>query len=100
MVKIYLEHETSLSIKEIKEKANDLIEESLEKFRKHISNLQKDWEGNTLVFSFKAKGFLILGRVIIEDNLIKVEAKIPLAALPFKKKIKRKFHEKARELFP
>ena len=99
MAKIYFEHETSLSAEEIKKNADNLIEDSLEEFEKDVSNLQKNWEENILVFSFNAKGFLISGRMTVGDNLIKIEVKIPLVAFLFKKEIKRRLQEKARELF-
>ncbi|MCX6764898.1 MAG: polyhydroxyalkanoic acid system family protein [Candidatus Nealsonbacteria bacterium] len=100
MSKIYLRHETSLLSAKIKEKADNLIEEALGKYKDQVSGLRKEWKGNTLVFLFKVKGFFVSGEVIIEDNLIIVEAKIPLVAAPFKRKIEAKFYEKARELFP
>lgn len=100
MPKMQLEHRTSLSISEIKEKAEKLISGALEEFKDKISDAHQEWKGNTLVFSFKAMGFSVSGQATAYDNLITVEAKLPFAAGLFKGKIKDKFHEKAKELFP
>lgn len=97
MTKIHLERKTTLLVGKIKENANNFIEESLEKYRKHVSNLKKDWRGNNLFFSFEVKGFSISGTVATEDNLIKVEAEVPFIA---KNKIKRMLSERLEELFP
>ena len=100
MPKIELQHRTNLSTSEIKEKAEKLIQNALNEFRDKISDIHQEWRGNTLFFSFKAMGFSISGEAIASDNLITVKAKLPLAAGMFKGKIRDKFSEKARELFP
>ena len=100
MPKIELQHRTTLSAFEIKEKAERLINNALEEFKNKISNTHQEWKGDTLFFSFKVMGFSVSGRATAKDNLITVEVKLPFAAGMFKGKIKDKFHEKARELFP
>lgn len=100
MAKIQLEHKTSLSVSEIKEKAEELINSALEEFEDKISDTHQKWEGNTLLFSLRVMGFSVSGKATAQDNLIIVEAKLPFAAGMFKGKIRDKFHEKAKELFP
>ena len=100
MPKIELQHKTSLSISEIKEKAEKLINDALDKFGDKISNAHQEWKGNTLVFSFRARGFSVSGQATAYDNLITIEAKLPLAAGMFKGKIRKNFSQKAKELFP
>jgi hypothetical protein len=100
MPKIELQHKTSLSVSEIKEKAGKLINDALEEFKDKISDTRQEWRGNTLIFSFKAMGFSVSGKAVAYDNLITVEAKLPFAAGLFKGKIRDKFNEKAKELFP
>jgi hypothetical protein len=100
MPQIELEHRTSLSAPEIKEKAGKLIQGALEEFKDKISDAQQEWRGNTLFFSFRAMGFSVSGEAVVQNNLITVRAKLPFAATMFKGKIRDKFSEKARELFP
>ena len=100
MPQIELEHRTSLSVSEIKERAGKLIQGALEEFRDKISDAQQEWRGNTLFFSFRAMGFSVSGEATAQNNLITVKAKLPFAAGLFKGKIRDKFSEKARELFP
>jgi len=100
MPKIELHHRTSLSISEIKEKAEKLINDALDEFRDKISGVQQQWRENILFFSFRAMGFSVSGEAEARDNLIIVRAKLPFAAGMFKNKIRGKFEEKARELFP
>lgn len=100
MPQIELERRTSLSAIQIKEKAEGLIQGVLQEFRDKISDVRQEWRGNTLFFSFKAMGFSVSGEALVQDHLITVTAKLPFAAAMFKGKIREKFSEKARELFP
>lgn len=100
MPKIELQHRTSLSVSEIKEKAERLINDALEEFKDKISDAHQEWRGNTLVFSLSVMGFTVSGQVTAKDNLITVEAKLPFVAGVFRGKIREKFYKKAKELFP
>lgn len=100
MPKIELQHRTSLSVSEIKEKAEKLINDTLEEFKDKISDARQEWRENTLVFSFRVMGLSVSGQAIVCDNLITVEVELPFAAGLFKGKIRDKFNEKAKELFP
>ena len=100
MPKISLSHRTSLTGSEIKEKAEKMIPEALEKFGDKVSDIHQVWIGNTLEFSLKVmRRFSVSGKAMAKDGIITVEVKIPLAAIPFKGKIEEKIREKARELF-
>ena len=100
MPKIELRHKTSLSVSEIKEKAEKLINDALEEFKDKISDVHQEWRGNTLIFSFRAMGFSVSGQATAYDNLITIKAKLPFAAGMFKGKIRDKLNKKAEELFP
>lgn len=115
MPEIRMEHKTKLSADEIKKKMNGFmvsrilnissgvplaIEEAFSQFNVKISNTRSQWEGNNLFFSFKAKGMRILGKVIVENQLITVEAKIPVALGIFRDRIINEINRKAKELFP
>ena len=100
MARIRLEHKTSLSAIEIKERAEKLVGEALGKYKEHISEVHQGWEGNVLSFAFKVKGFSVSGKLTTEDKRIIIEAKIPLVAGIFKGKIKKGFQARAEALFP
>ncbi|MBW2991347.1 polyhydroxyalkanoic acid system family protein [Candidatus Woesearchaeota archaeon] len=100
MPTIELEHRTQLSASEIMEKAETLIPDALKEYGDQISDPYQEWKGNTLVFSFKAMGFFVSGEATASNNLIKIKAKLPLVAGMFKGKIRDKFHEEAKKLFP
>jgi len=107
MPKIELQHRTSLSASEIKEKAEKLINnaleeklinDALEEFKDKISDAHQEWRGNTLVFSFRVMGLSVSGQATAYDNLITIKAKLPFAAGIFKGKIRDKFNEKAKKI--
>jgi len=100
MTEIRMQHKTRLSADEIKKKMNGFIEKTLGEFNAKISDTEKQWEKNTLSFSFKTKGMRVSGKVFIEDRLITVEVTIPRVACIFKNKIVNRFNKEAKTLFP
>lgn len=101
MPKIELQHRTSLLASQIKEGAEGLVQGVLDGSEEIIADVQQHWEGNTLLFSLKALGFLISGEIMVENRLITVRIKLPFfAAIMLGNKIKSNFKEKAQELFP
>jgi len=103
MPSIELKHRTSLSVLEIKEKAEELIRSALKKFENKASEIQQEWVGNSLIFSFEIKDFLAWGHVNVFDGLIIVEMKIkskhPLFAGMLKNKIKKGISEELKKSF-
>ncbi len=100
MAHIELTHKTILSAGEMKQKAEELIREAQKEYKDAISDVRQEWKDNTLLFSFKAKGLIISGETILQDHLLIIKAKLPLAAMFFRRKIEDLFREKADELFP
>lgn len=101
MARIDLKHETSLSAAEIKGKAETLINEALKNHGDKVFDLQQEWEGDILTFSFKVKKFKvfsIFGTARVYDNLIR----IVLDGVPglAKGKVENALRQKAKELFP
>lgn len=103
MPTITIEHRTRLTAAEIKEKAEQLIDQTLanEEHKKYVSGVSKKWQGNTLVFSFTAlERFGVSGTAEVKDLLITIKINLPFAAMLIRGKIESKIKEKARELFP
>ena len=70
--------------------------------RKHgdmVSDLDQEWDDDTLVFSFKAKGMRAKGTLDITDEEIVLNGKLPLLALPFESRIKHQIEQEGRKLF-
>ena len=63
-----------------------------------IQDLRQTWEGSTNAFSFKAKGYEIIGVLYIEDATIDIEAEVPWAVTLMAGKIETMFRQKMLEL--
>ncbi len=66
----------------------------------HASEIQREWAGDLLNFSFKAKGFQGKGTLEITDSEVIVDGKLPLIAKPFESRIRKTVEDEAAQLFP
>lgn len=66
----------------------------------HASDVDKQWDGDRLHFSFKAKGFTGKGTVEVTDREIIVDGKLPLIAKPFEPRIRSTVEREAASMFP
>ncbi|MEX2559164.1 MAG: polyhydroxyalkanoic acid system family protein [Pirellulales bacterium] len=64
-----------------------------ERHKDQVSNLQEEWAGNLLKFSFTTFGFKIGGATTVEENEVKLDGDIPFAAMMFKGKIEQEIRE-------
>jgi hypothetical protein len=46
--------------------------------------MEETRDGNTATFEFKAMGFSVKGKVVVEPSEVKVDAQLPMAAALFK----------------
>ena len=60
----------------------------LERFGDSLSNIRKNWDGDTARFSFRAQGFEIKGRLTLSDGVATVDLGLPLAARLFQGRIR------------
>lgn len=74
---------------EVAERLRGLLEHALERNQDKIQNLVQEWNGNNLTFSFKTFGFDVGGNMQVEPQAVKVDAKLPFAAMMFKGKIEQ-----------
>ena len=76
----------------------NLLSETKKDHGDKIADLTEEWNGNTGVFSFRAKGFDISGTLTVTDSAVELRGKIPFAVSLFKGKITSAINEKASEL--
>jgi putative polyhydroxyalkanoate system protein len=58
-----------------------------------VSDLRETWIGDSLQFGFSAKGLKVSGQVDVEDDQVKLDSKLPLAAMMFRGVIETKVRE-------
>ena len=61
-----------------------LLENALARYENQLKNLETERVDDTLSFSFKAMGFKIAGKVTVEEDLVRLDGKLPLAASLFR----------------
>ncbi len=66
-----------------------LLEHAKQRNLDKVQNLVEQWSDNTLNFGFKTFGFDVSGTVAVEPQQVKVDAKLPFAAMMFKGKIEQ-----------
>ena len=58
-----------------------------------VKDLEQQWDGNTLSASCKVMSMSVSGSLAVEDSAVKIDAKIPMAAMMFKGAIVKKIEE-------
>jgi hypothetical protein len=66
--------------------------------RNDVSDLVESWADNVLTFSFKTFGMTIEGLTTVEEALVRMEGKLPLAAAPFRGRIEGNIHEELEKI--
>jgi hypothetical protein len=83
------------------ERLKSFLKKVSERYRDQVSHLDGTWTDNVLRFSLTTYGFDISGTLTVEDQLARLEGKLPLAALAFRGKIEQSIaSELQRELAP
>ena len=77
---------------------NTFIDRVKNKFQDQVTDIQESWDGDALNFAFKAMGFAIQGKLMVEEEQLALDGKIPLAAMLFKGKIESTIHEELSSL--
>lgn len=83
---------------ETKAMIDPFVKETLEEFDVEISDVRKEWEKNTLSFSFKKKGVHIEGKITARDYSVLAEIKMPKMFCTVRNKIVNKLNKQARKL--
>ena len=69
-----------------------------EKYSDQLSDLEQQWSGDELQFSFKTFGFKIGGKLLVEENQIAVDGDLPIAAMMAKGKITSAIQEQLEKI--
>lgn len=72
-------------------KLKDFADKVREKYKDQVSSMTGEWTENILKFAMTTYGFTISGVLTVEDQLARLEATLPFAALAFKGKIEQSF---------
>ncbi|MFP6612189.1 MAG: polyhydroxyalkanoic acid system family protein [Pirellulales bacterium] len=57
-----------------------------------VSDVVESWDGSHLNFGFRTRGMKISGNIEVEDDQVKLEGTLPLAAMMFKGRIEKEVH--------
>jgi hypothetical protein len=68
------------------------------RFGQHVSDLEEGWEGNVLSFAFTNFGVRVEGSVTSGDSEVRVEADLPLVAVPFRGAIEKQIRSDLEEI--
>ena len=60
-----------------------------EKYKDQVSKLEGNWSDNVLDFSLTTFGFSITGTLTVDENVARLDGKLPFAALAFRGKIEK-----------
>jgi hypothetical protein len=71
------------------ERLKGLMGEVRNKYKDQVSDLQEEWQGDTLNYSFKTYGFTIKGDLKVNEDAIVMNGSLPIAALAFRGKIEQ-----------
>jgi predicted metal-dependent hydrolase len=86
-----------------REKARRIVDQKLStllgQFGHHAKESEHEWTGDTLRFKGKAQGLTIEGTVEITDQMMIVDAKLPLLAKPFEGRIRQTVEHEAEVMF-
>jgi putative polyhydroxyalkanoate system protein len=85
-----------------KDEARSRLERFVEmiqaKFAGQVSELQQNWEGDTLRFHFKTYGIPLDGGITVADNELNLAGDLPFAAMMFKGKIESEIREQLEKI--
>ena len=60
----------------------------LNRFGDSVSDVSREWEGDTATFSFRAQGFEVSGQMMLSEEMVTMDLKLPLAARLFEGRIR------------
>src|SRR5215212_6406294 len=96
-MRIEVEHKTT------RDNARRIVESRLAQllgqYGHHADDLTHEWQGDTLRFKGKARGFSVAGTVEITDAAVIVDGKLPLIAKPFESRIRHTIEREAETMF-
>ena len=93
MPSLSLTHAHSLGKDEALTRLKNFLARVKERHQDKLGNLEETWTDNQLQCSFSAMGFKVKGDVVVEDDQVRVNGQLPMAAMMFKGKIEQTMRE-------
>jgi Putative polyhydroxyalkanoic acid system protein (PHA_gran_rgn) len=86
-----------------RDKARKIVEQKMKalesQYGHYANDIDHQWQGDTLHFGFKAKGFTGKGTLEITESGVIIDGKLPLIAKPFESRIRSTVEREAEEMF-
>jgi hypothetical protein len=86
-----------------REKARKIVEQKMKalesQYGHYANDIDHQWQGDTLHFGFKAKGFTGKGTLEITESGVIIDGKLPLIAKPFESRIRSTVEREVEEMF-
>jgi|SRR5581483_6870824 len=80
-------------------KVEQRLDELLSTYGRYLSEVERRWDGDRLVFSGKSKGMKAEGTIDITDTEVVIDGKVPLVAKPFEPRIRSTIEREAAAIF-
>lgn len=87
-----------LSVEDARERLDRFIEGLEAKFAESANDIERNWQGNSLVYSFKTYGIKIAGQMDVEEGKVNVMGDLPITAMMFKGKIESEIRKNLERL--
>ena len=88
----------SLSKEDARSRLDHLIERIRSEHGERLSNMQGGWVADVLSFSFSTMGMAVSGAMNVEDDQVRVQGQLPLAAAFFRGKIEQTIQSELRSV--
>ena len=85
-----------ISLSKVKAYCTD--EDLIQDIKDKISDVTEKWNEYSSDFSFKVMNMPIKGNLFVENSIVKLDAQIPFAAVPFKRMIETTIRNEAEKL--
>jgi hypothetical protein len=86
-----------------RENARRIVEQKLSTllshFGHHAEKAEHEWTGDTLRFKGRARGLSLEGSLEVTDEIVIIDGKLPLLAMPFEQKIRQTVEREAAAMF-
>lgn len=96
-MRIAVQHKTT------RDKARRIVEQRVKalqtQYGHYADDINQQWQGDTLHFGFKTKGFSGKGTLEITDSDVIIDGKLPLIAKPFESRIRSTIEREAEQMF-
>jgi hypothetical protein len=86
----------ALALEQLKSDRSSLVG----RFGSGLSDLQQEWQGDHLTFSFKAQGLALRGSLAVGEEHVGIEVHLPLTARIFEGRVRQEVLKVMQEVFP